>query len=204
ARVPAAALGASSPESSVPSAGPCAWAARSLPLRAARRRAPMPAIVPALVGVLALTVGDTDVVRTPQAQASKPAPRTAPEPCAGPEDRQFDFWLGEWEVREGGKVAGANRITRILGGCALREEWTGAGGGQGTSLNVYDPARRRWHQTWADDKGLVLLLEGEWRGGGVVLEGELPASSGAAGGAGKNTRPRVSRAPQGGRRGRPL
>jgi hypothetical protein len=163
----------------------------------------MPAIVPALVGVLALTVGDTGVVRAPASQASKPAPRTAPEPCASLEHRQFDFWLGDWEVRESGKVAGTNRISRILGGCALREEWTGAGGGTGTSLNVYDPARRRWHQTWADDKGLVLLLEGEWRGGKMVLEGELPASTGGGSGS-RTTRQRISWTPQGGGRVRQL
>jgi hypothetical protein len=23
----------------------------------------------------------------------------SPNPCSGPEHRQFDFWLGEWEVR---------------------------------------------------------------------------------------------------------
>ncbi|HEY1251378.1 MAG TPA: hypothetical protein VGH97_09320 [Thermoanaerobaculia bacterium] len=157
----------------------------------------MPAIVPAIVSVLALTVGESDVVRMPAAQASKP-PAAAPQPCASPEHRQFDFWLGEWEVRESGKVAGANRISRILGGCALREEWTGAGGGQGTSLNVYDPARRRWHQTWADDKGLVLLLDGEWRNGRMVLEGERPITEG------KTSRERISWTPQAGGRVRQL
>jgi hypothetical protein len=154
------------------------------------------AIVPALVGVLALTVGDTGVVRTPSAPATKPA--AAPEPCASPEHRQFDFWLGDWEVREGDRIAGANRITRILGGCALREEWSGAGGGQGTSLNVYDAARRRWHQTWVDGKGLVLLLEGQWRGGKMVLEGERPTTTG------KTSRERISWTPQPGGRVRQL
>jgi hypothetical protein len=160
----------------------------------------MPAIVPAFVTVLALTVGDTGVVRTPSAPAAKTT--AAPEPCASPEHRQFDFWLGEWEVREADRVAGANHISRILGGCALREEWTGAGGGQGTSLNVYDPARRRWHQTWVDDKGLVLLLEGQWRAGKMVLEGERPTPAGA--GAARTTRERISWTPQAGGRVRQL
>jgi len=106
----------------------------------------MPAIVPALVGVLALTVGDGGLVRAPAAAAALKVLRSAAAgPCASPEHRQFDFWQGEWEVREAGRAAGTNRITRVLGGCALREEWTGAGGGKGTSLNVYDEAQRRWH-----------------------------------------------------------
>jgi hypothetical protein len=165
----------------------------------------MPAILPALLGagVLALTVGESNAVRTPSPSTSSStasqAPKAsqsaaAPDPCRGPERRQFDFWLGEWEVREGGKVAGSNRIRRILGGCAVREEWTGAGGGNGTSLNVYDAARRRWHQTWVDDKGNVLLLEGDWRGGKMVLEGERPVPGGAGGG--KTTRERISWTPK--------
>ena len=156
----------------------------------------LPAIVPALVGVLALTVGDGGLVVTSSgtAAAMKAVRAATPVPCASPEHRQFDFWQGEWEVREEGHVAGTNRITRVLGGCALREEWSGAGGGKGTSLNVYDTAQRRWHQTWVDDKGLVLLLEGEWRGGKMVLEGERPAPGGE--GAARTTRERITWTPQ--------
>ena len=136
---------------------------------------PIPTL-PLLAGILALTVGDAEM-RPPSDQAGKTAP--APKPCAAPEYRQFDFWLGEWSVTDpGGKAAGVNRITRILGGCALREEWTGAGGLTGTSLNMYDSPRRRWHQTWVDDKGNVLLLEGAFHGGRMVLEGDAPAESG--------------------------
>ena len=162
----------------------------------------MTVLSPILSGILALTVGDTGVAATPspaaKAATSAGKPATAPGPCSSPEHRQFDFWLGEWEVREAGKVAGANRITKILGGCALREEWTGASGLTGTSLNVYDAPRRRWHQTWVDDKGNVLLLEGEWKSGRMVLEGEHPIS------ADKTTRERISWTPQSGGRVRQL
>jgi len=101
----------------------------------------------------------------------------APKPCASPEHRQFDFWIGEWEVtRPDGKVAGRNRITPILGGCALREEWAGAGGNQGTSLNAWDPEARRWRQTWVDQSGTVLLLAGGIDGSKMVMEsGSGPA-----------------------------
>lgn len=156
----------------------------------------MVAILPALVGVLALTVGDADVVRAPAHPAGRP---TAPiAPCSSAQHRQFDFWLGEWEVTEAGKVAGHNRITRILGGCALREEWTGAGGTNGTSLNVYDEATRRWRQTWVDDKGNVLLLEGGLSAGQMVLEGDRPVASG------KTARQRIRWTPLSGGRVRQL
>ena len=59
--------------------------------------------------------------------------------------RQFDFWLGDWDVRDAtGKLVGRNRITRVQGGCALEEQWSGNGGVTGSSLNAYDAERNRW------------------------------------------------------------
>lgn len=100
--------------------------------------------------------------------------------CTAAEHRQFDFWIGEWDVTNpAGTPAGRNRIEAILGGCALRESWTGAGGSNGTSYNAWDRRRRRWHQTWVDDGGLVLRLEGGLSGGKMVLRGETLDTSGA-------------------------
>ncbi|WP_418318984.1 hypothetical protein [Piscinibacter sakaiensis] len=99
--------------------------------------------------------------------------------CAGPEHRQFDFWIGEWEVRTpDGKVAGINRIRSDYEGCVVRERYETATGYRGESLNAYDPGRKRWHQTWVDNKGGVLLLEGGLRNGNMVLEGQTTAVDG--------------------------
>src|SRR5262245_30372918 len=48
-------------------------------------------------------------------------------PCRkGPHAREFDFWLGEWEVRNPkGRVVGHSRIEAILGGCVILEDWSG-------------------------------------------------------------------------------
>ncbi|MFQ5678572.1 MAG: hypothetical protein ACE5HP_03855 [Gemmatimonadota bacterium] len=114
---------------------------------------------------------------TGSARLTEPTGQTPPraqEACADSAHRQFDFWLGEWEVTNpAGKAAGTNRITRILGGCVLREEFTSASGGYaGTSLNIYDAAGGRWHQTWVDTRGLLLRLDGGLRDGRMVLEGD--------------------------------
>ena len=104
------------------------------------------------------------------AQDAKPAP------CSAPEHRQFDFWLGDWEVKgPAGKVAGRNSISSIHGGCVLYESWKGIGGVTGTSFNVYDPGKKKWRQTWVDSTGGVLDLEGELRDGRMVLA-STPAS----------------------------
>lgn len=91
-------------------------------------------------------------------------------PCSTPEYRQFDFWLGEWDVVSStGRALGANSIRPIEGGCAFEEHWTGAMGGTGTSLNRYNAAKGKWQQTWVDGMGTVLELEGEFKDGSMVL-----------------------------------
>ena len=127
-----------------------------------------------LVAFLAFGVAASSV-----AQESGSAP--PPPGCTAPEHRQFDFWIGDWDVfNPAGKPAGHNRIEAILGGCALRETWTGAGGSRGTSYNAWDSQRRRWHQTWVDNGGLVLGLDGGFADGKMVLNGETLDSSGTA------------------------
>ena len=103
-----------------------------------------------------------------------------PAQCAAPEYRQFDFWVGDWDVTlPDGKTAGHNRIEPILGGCALRETWAGTGGLAGNSYNIYDSSRKLWHQTWVDGQGTLLQLEGHFANGRMVLEGESVDSTGA-------------------------
>lgn len=106
------------------------------------------------------------------AATAAPEARAAPA-CAAAEQRQFDFWVGDWAVHrsDNGKYAGQNRIESVLGGCALHESWTGAGGVKGNSYNAYDARRGVWHQTWVDSTGDLLLLEGRFVDGRMVLEG---------------------------------
>ena len=91
--------------------------------------------------------------------------------CTEPAHRQFDFWIGEWDVLlPDGKPAGRNHIVSIAGGCGLEEQWTGAGGGSGRSLNTYDAADKRWHQFWVGGDGTVLQLAGSFAGNVMTLE----------------------------------
>jgi hypothetical protein len=100
------------------------------------------------------------------------APAAAkPRPCSSVEARQFDFWIGEWTVTANGKEAGTNRITSILGGCVLLEEYESPGGYAGKSFNFYDESTGKWHQTWVDNSGLRLRLTGEFADGRMVLSG---------------------------------
>jgi len=91
------------------------------------------------------------------------------------ETRQFDFWLGSWEVRNpSGELAGHNRVEALYDGLVLQEHWEGAKGGRGTSFSLFSRGRGHWHQTWVDAGGMLLLLDGGLRDGAMVLEGTTP------------------------------
>ena len=54
----------------------------------------------------------------------------ATPPCAERPFLQFDFWAGEWDVRDvAGTPAGVNTITKEENGCVLVERWHSAAGG---------------------------------------------------------------------------
>ena len=94
-------------------------------------------------------------------------------PCAGPEYKEFDFWLGEWEVRTAaGQILGRNHVTKRHGGCVVIEEWEGAAGGSGSSFNVYDQPTRQWHQFWVDATG-TNWLSSDAHGNPVTLRGGI-------------------------------
>ncbi len=81
--------------------------------------------------------------------------------------RQFDFWIGDWDVYSGPGLAGTSRVERILNDCVIFENWTSTSGNAGKSFNTYDPAKNEWHQTWVDNAG----LRTEYHGG--LVNGEM-------------------------------
>ena len=94
-------------------------------------------------------------------------------PCSGPRYKEFDFWLGDWEVRNSaGQLLGHNRISKKHGGCVVLEEWESAGGGSGSSFNVYDQNTGQWHQFWVDASG-TNWLSSDKEGNPVTLRGGI-------------------------------
>lgn len=110
------------------------------------------------------------------------------DPCAAPEMRQFDFWVGEWELTwqiranpqpgeqedrwvEG---AGTDRVERVVDGCAVLQHFDGAPAIplRGASLSLYDRRAGKWRQVWVDNSGGWLDFEGGFADGRMVLSRE--------------------------------
>jgi hypothetical protein len=92
-------------------------------------------------------------------------------PCSHEKSREFNFWIGEWDVYSNGDLAGTNSIRPILDGCVLLESWSGARGSAGSSFNFYNPQSGKWQQFWVWRNGTTLELEGEYGDGKMILEG---------------------------------
>jgi dienelactone hydrolase len=89
-------------------------------------------------------------------------------PCANaPQYRQFDYWLGEWDVEVRGQRTARSSIQLILDDCVIFENfWTIAGAPYaGKSFSVWDAHEKRWEQQYVDTNGgsrtWIGSLEGE-------------------------------------------
>lgn len=97
--------------------------------------------------------------------------RAASSSCSGAAHRQFDFWVGDWEVeqeiltREGSylELPARSSVRRVLDGCALLERWQGRVQFfwegmpepeplEGLSVRSYDEEIGGWRIHWMDSR----------------------------------------------------
>lgn len=108
--------------------------------------------------------------------------RAAPDaPCRyDARHRQFDFWLGDWNVTGQNGVGGAtNQIRAGLDGCLVSESWTAANGVRGRSINAFDRDLGQWHQTWVSSQPQGhLRMGGNLEADTMVLRGERVTAAG--------------------------
>ena len=93
------------------------------------------------------------------------------------EARQFDFWLGEWDVfNPAGQKVGVNSIQMFANGCGVMENWTDAVGGSGKSINYYDASTQKWYQHWIGSGGGAARYAGGFTENAMRFEGESSAN----------------------------
>jgi Protein of unknown function (DUF1579) len=117
------------------------------------------------------------------AQTSQPAT----QPCDKPEQQQFDFWLGNWDltspsIKAYETVHHSNTIKRILGGCIVEENFVGSNTQPpqllGMSVSVFDTSANQWKQTWVDNQGSYLDFAGEFKDNQMALWREATSPDG--------------------------
>ncbi|MGB7209719.1 MAG: tetratricopeptide repeat protein [Pyrinomonadaceae bacterium] len=103
----------------------------------------------------------------------------AVNPCKASQSfREFDFWIGEWDVKNPqGVLSGSSSVQLILGTCIIFENWSGGSGTNGKSFNIYDINDKKWHQTWVDDKGTFTHYVGGLVDGKMVVVADTVISS---------------------------
>lgn len=93
--------------------------------------------------------------------------------CCTDSHKQFNFWLGDWDVYDTtGKKVGENKIEIMEDGCGLRENWR-SNTQTGTSTNYFDPTDNTWNQLWIDNVGTILSLKGAFNNGIMELKSKM-------------------------------
>lgn len=90
------------------------------------------------------------------------------QPCVDTaENRQFDYWVGEWDVEttENPVSVGHSKIELILGDCVVQENWQSNGNSSGKSYNIYNASLKRWEQYWVDNSGGTIFFYGNLKDG---------------------------------------
>ena len=145
---------------------PTAWASSN-------SRDSRPSVRP-LFGVVIATLLVPSPFLSPVHAQQVTTPAAAPPACASDEHHAFDFWIGIWDVTAAGQnqPSAVNRISREHAGCIIHEDYKTNGGYTGMSMNFYDAARKKWHQTWMGAGGSALFIEG-----GLNDKGEMVLSN---------------------------
>ena len=114
------------------------------------------------------------------------ATQAAPNPCAAAQQKQFDFWVGEWDLTWPGQSAGevghgTNSVRRMLDGCVVQENFSGQDSMplRGMSVSTFDGNAGNWKQTWVDNQGGYLDFSGEFKDGQMILQREAVGKGGA-------------------------
>ncbi|MEP7348118.1 MAG: hypothetical protein ABI877_22810 [Gemmatimonadaceae bacterium] len=91
--------------------------------------------------------------------------------------REFDFWIGDWDVRPNGapptQPPARNTVTLEQDGCVVMEHWS-ALASNGQSFNIFDSSYGIWRQTWVDNVGGQHDYRGSLQNDNMVFRGEIP------------------------------
>ena len=95
-------------------------------------------------------------------------------PCsANSENRQFDYWLGDWSIGAPGSSGNAHStVSAALDKCLVVEKWDGGRGHSGQNIFGYSADDKSWYGMFADNEGRVhVFTSGKVSSGSAQFEG---------------------------------
>lgn len=106
--------------------------------------------------------------------------------CSAPEARQFDFWIGDWEITGRYRTSdttwsegtATNHVTLEYDSCVIMENFRSNDFGlNGHSVSTWSPKLNQWRQVWVDNYGSYLDFLGGMEGDKMVLYNERVTDS---------------------------
>ncbi|MFL6228060.1 MAG: tetratricopeptide repeat protein [Pyrinomonadaceae bacterium] len=91
--------------------------------------------------------------------------------------RQFDFFMGDWDVFVQGRKIGESHTKVLQQGCIIEENWV-TQFQTGQSFNFYNPVTKKWHQSYMDSNGGNYMMDGEYKDGALRYEGFIYSPAG--------------------------
>jgi hypothetical protein len=113
---------------------------------------------------------------------------TDPYSCAAnSENRQLDYWLGNWKIGADGSSDNArSAVTLSLDKCLVVENWDGGRGHRGQNVFGYSADDKSWYGMFADNEGRVHVFTS-----GKVASGVAEFAGASRGPHGENVMNRV-------------
>ncbi len=97
--------------------------------------------------------------------------------------QSFDFWVGQWNLTwkkaDSTMGHGINIISKIVDQKVIEENFEDIDTGfKGTSITVYNPTTKTWHQAWADNQGGYYDFIGEVKDGLKIFKTKMNERNG--------------------------
>jgi hypothetical protein len=88
------------------------------------------------------------------------------------ENRQLDFWVGDWTVTYPGMTGNAmSNVSLSLDKCLFTESWDGGKGHSGKNMFAYSADDKSWHGMFTDNQGRVHVFAGKVGPGAAEFTG---------------------------------
>jgi hypothetical protein len=93
--------------------------------------------------------------------------------AASSENRQFDYWLGDWKIGAEGSSGNAHSTVSLsLDKCLVVENWDGGREHYGQNVFGYSADDKSWYGFFADNEGRVhVFTAGKVSAGSAEFEG---------------------------------